>query len=85
MLFEEVCEVLDNNGIEYVINEAPDGTRFIYINHGDFGRPKGLKINKKEFRPEFRISVHAPGMIYTKICGYTSYMRMEDILDTILN
>lgn len=83
MLFDKICKILNNNQIGYHIQECENEFKFIYIDHGRYGRPKGLKIKKNEFRPDFRISVHDDGRIYTKDCGWTSYMTMEEILEKL--
>lgn len=81
MTIYEVCEILNKNEIGFEI-DGYVGSERIYINHGAFGHPDGMKIKKNEFRPEFRITFH-DGRLYTKVCGHTSYMTMNEILETI--
>lgn len=82
---EDVHEILKNEGIEHEIYEWEDDYKVIYINQGPFGMPAGLKIKKDQFRPEFRISIddYFLNRVYTKICGATEYMTLEDAISII--
>lgn len=80
-----ICEFLDHNGIGYHVKTINDHD-FIYIDHGAFGRPDGFKLKGGEFRPDFRISATgSKDTVYTKVCGCCSYMKLDQILETLSN
>lgn len=81
-MLDHLRERLTEEGIGYenVVREI-DGKEFVYIHHGAFGYPKGIKIKRNEFRPDFRVSYDGLGY-YTKVCGYTSWMNLEEIVRT---
>lgn len=84
----DVCSFLEEHGIEYTKYENVNGSGvdFVYLHHGCYGHPTGVEIERNEFRPDFRISIHGDepeGRVYTRVCGYISYMTLDEVLKEV--
>lgn len=81
-MMNKLCNRLEFEGIEYKRFDV-NGLDLIYIHHGAFGHPSGLKIRRGEFRPDFRVSYHGDGeYYYTRVCGAIKVLTLDEIIET---